>query len=1614
MADKRKYWEKNEKSTPVKAKGRTQEQIKTDRTIKKQRHEAPKDREKDKRSKHQDDTSDINLQQKQKQERVKVPDVFRKQMKAFLSQERLSDEDKRSLMKLATEVDNMNYFNDNNKTEVDHLQEMQHAIKMVRDRGFYLRDVYQDGNCLYSSLCLATGMNANQHAFMRKLIFDYIRKHAPMFKAFMPEGVEEYCAKHSKNTAWGGEIEIMAAANMLKATIMVQRIKYATLEYTPLNKTSKDPINLIYLYRTHYAALVPDRHERRPIKQDPKEFEKNPKYVTRSESEDSGPEADDKSVPNISYDQVEDELHHHEREGAWEEDDGDADEEPIQIDLSKIKRKDRGDHDSVAEDEDADVASDGGPPVIPPTPPSSPPNSPPNSPRQGPPRPPKPPKPPGGGKGKPPKPPKRNVPPAPHKLALVKNIKGNIGFKQFRKVITWQTWVNPDDENAIKRLKNAGVHPTYDKRVPIFPYLNYDYAFAQVRGLFASEMWKQIARWKARTVRINSFYTQPWILFRSVASAMVTPFTCVGYRDYAPKAHAPLYPNNGNPDVEAFFLYNSNRTSPTRFDKASVALALANGSKVIIVDMSYAETAGTIFGEFAYVRTTDHRYVRRHSVEQAGEKLELIPNDWLWNSTTASIGAITFSWTKIHAFQNIAIFVCNRGPADIVVQPHNSNIQLVQAASFPPPPLVVEHLIRNTGITQGMMAACIPSLFINMLPSWLIPQMHLMKLDVLKAVMAKINSRPHNTLTYKQIHQATYEVVNRDPTLNIVGQVFPDEGVKIVQHMANTVFHTNAKEDALHLETLAIDHAGYFVRSNQALDNIGKQPQTSNALPTILKTFAMVGVAAYLTWRYKPAMLFGAFKPVCNKTTIQKVSDTALDMLEATADKSLDLLQSVLTYCDNSPLPHLLGTFIGNVVRTFTNLEVFSNTAQICLLLPFIEESIKHLWPTATHLIAGGELLAYMANGATLPMRIPALLMHYYTARQPLQKAFKTHMAFNTTLLILSWFHSTRYQQAVGAFTFSMWISLWRKYQSSMNSTPSAFNWQEWRDYYYRQPIQRRTYLPVQTTFQVPILSDESDIPVNFLPAQTAYIAINPEPNIFLQWKSTIIPLPLEPDYHSGQFVMFTTQVPFYRPDCSKETILVTAHARTLAMPPTDPVDPLRAWREMPIIVNNELPIIWEEVVDAWLDHHKDDMKKWLKYKKYCELYKKEGPEFISMDYSIKMEVKKNEVLFRNTDGMMELKPRPLSNVPPEVQVMIGPYIYEASKRLKQQWALYGEPREIDGWLVDIVYGGCLNDYQLSLWASKVHIPKIKTMHVMVGGDDSYLVVWDEHGRVFMIEGDFKMFDQSQSVGPLVHENRVLWALGVPSNALDIVMSMHKNRLVFYTKDPTQKLKINRDENPSRATGGPETSDGNSINNAAGWIKAITRVGPNKLALEAYFKNILGFECKIKFHDSFFEGTFLKGIWLPAVPRFQIADSSLIAIWTPLPSRILKMGKSFDRPCTIYRTKDANEADAQYMSDVASSYAPFCPMILTRSFVCRFKNRKIVNNLREKHQIEHQPEAKGDYFWKAYDVSYEYVFSRYSIEQNAVERVEYLIQKIPMYTMLVSPIFDDLARIDYA
>lgn len=481
-------------------------------------------------------------------------------------------------------------------------------------------------------------------------------------------------------------------------------------------------------------------------------------------------------------------------------------------------------------------------------------------------------------------------------------------------------------------------------------------------------------------------------------------------------------------------------------------------------------------------------------------------------------------------------------------------------------------------------------------------------------------------------------------------------------------------------------------------------------------------------------------------------------------------------------------------------------------------------------------------------------------------------------------------------------------------------------------------------------------------------------------------------------------------PARTEYNLWMVIRTRMLPDPPMERLIQMAAWEAMepvPIVDHLEIPFPDEAAFEAFIEHM-PSTKRAAYRRMRVEIENHPLLPHERLD-EVEVMVKTDEILMRlirvGDFTQFELKPRAISNVHMSVSAWIGPYVYEATARLKTAWDGY-TPVKMGDWVFYPTFASSFTDAQLTdVFAFALQVATNKTAHILVAGDDSLIITADEGGYRF-IEGDFSMFDSCQGEGPLLAEYEALEKLGVPQGVLTMLERSNAAPWVARFKHARTKMSIHRP--PMRNTGGVDTTLGNSYVNMMLWTNALVQIGLYG-DHPAYFAS-KGFEIKLTHSHEPTVPTFLKGKWWWATSPLDPTDEKFV--WAPLPSRILKMGKAFTDPDRLYGRKGLHAALA-FLYDAAVSQLPFLQVPLLRAFVEKWSSGIHA-------RCGHAPELDEPYKVQASGVYGRWICSgiedtclRYEVEPADVLEAERLIREANPYSMVAHPLFVLMAGKDY-
>ncbi|XP_047325507.1 OVARIAN TUMOR DOMAIN-containing deubiquitinating enzyme 6 [Impatiens glandulifera] len=139
-------------------------------------------------------------------------------------------------------------------------RERQFEIDIRRVKGFELRRMLEDGNCLFRAVADQVYGDSELHDLVRQMCIDYMEQERDHFSQFMTEGFTSYIQRKRRNKVYGNNIEIQALAEMYNRPIHIYC--YST---EPINifhgsyNTDVPPIRLSFHSGNHYNSLVDPR-----------------------------------------------------------------------------------------------------------------------------------------------------------------------------------------------------------------------------------------------------------------------------------------------------------------------------------------------------------------------------------------------------------------------------------------------------------------------------------------------------------------------------------------------------------------------------------------------------------------------------------------------------------------------------------------------------------------------------------------------------------------------------------------------------------------------------------------------------------------------------------------------------------------------------------------------------------------------------------------------------------------------------------------------------------------------------------------------------------------------------------------------------------------------------------------------------------------------------------------------------------------------------------------------------------------------------------------------------------------------------------------------------------
>ncbi|CAL8162123.1 unnamed protein product [Prunus armeniaca] len=141
-------------------------------------------------------------------------------------------------------------------------RERQFEIDIRRAKGFEVKRMLEDGNCLFRAVADQVYGDSEAYDLIRQMCIDYMERERDYFSQFITEGFTSYCKRKRRDKVYGNNVEIQALSEMYNRPIHIY--SYST---EPINifhgsyDTDTPPLRLSYHHGNHYNSLVDPRRQ---------------------------------------------------------------------------------------------------------------------------------------------------------------------------------------------------------------------------------------------------------------------------------------------------------------------------------------------------------------------------------------------------------------------------------------------------------------------------------------------------------------------------------------------------------------------------------------------------------------------------------------------------------------------------------------------------------------------------------------------------------------------------------------------------------------------------------------------------------------------------------------------------------------------------------------------------------------------------------------------------------------------------------------------------------------------------------------------------------------------------------------------------------------------------------------------------------------------------------------------------------------------------------------------------------------------------------------------------------------------------------------------------------
>lgn len=136
-------------------------------------------------------------------------------------------------------------------------QENWFAKALQEKKGFIIKQMKEDGACLFRAVADQVYGDQDMHEVVRKHCMDYLMKNADYFSNYVTEDFTTYINRKRKNNCHGNHIEMQAMAEMYNRPVEVYQYGTEPINtFHGIQQNEDEPIRVSYHRNIHYNSVV--------------------------------------------------------------------------------------------------------------------------------------------------------------------------------------------------------------------------------------------------------------------------------------------------------------------------------------------------------------------------------------------------------------------------------------------------------------------------------------------------------------------------------------------------------------------------------------------------------------------------------------------------------------------------------------------------------------------------------------------------------------------------------------------------------------------------------------------------------------------------------------------------------------------------------------------------------------------------------------------------------------------------------------------------------------------------------------------------------------------------------------------------------------------------------------------------------------------------------------------------------------------------------------------------------------------------------------------------------------------------------------------------------------